>query len=124
MSKGDLVLILGDQLSPKISSLKAADRERDRILLVEVREEATYVRHHKKKIAFIFSAMRHFAEDLATAGWRVRYVGIDDSENTGTLIGEVERLLGLPRLALVLTAQEPGRPRRATSSTLPERRAR
>ena len=32
--------------------------------MMEVREEATYVRHHKQKIALIFSAMRHFADEL------------------------------------------------------------
>ncbi|MEL7452947.1 MAG: cryptochrome/photolyase family protein, partial [Pseudomonadota bacterium] len=53
-----LILILGDQLSPAMTSLQAGDRQTDRILMVEVLEEATYVKHHKKKIAFIFSAMR------------------------------------------------------------------
>ena len=64
-----LVLLLGDQLSPDMaSSLRAASPAQDRVLMVEVQEEATYVRHHKKKIAFLFSAMRHFAEDLTAAG--------------------------------------------------------
>ena len=34
------------------------------ILMMEVWDEATYVRHHKQKIVLIFSAMRHFAEEL------------------------------------------------------------
>lgn len=51
-----LRLILGDQLSEDISSLKGADRHKDVILICEVWDEATYVRHHKKKIAFLFSA--------------------------------------------------------------------
>ncbi|MEL7285831.1 MAG: cryptochrome/photolyase family protein, partial [Pseudomonadota bacterium] len=55
----NLILILGDQLSRQVSSLKGADPTRDRVLMTEVVEEATYVRHHKKKIAFLFSAMRH-----------------------------------------------------------------
>ena len=63
-----LVLILGDQLSPAISSL--ADRTPDDtvILMAEVWDEATYVRHHKAKIALVLSAMRHFAEELRGAG--------------------------------------------------------
>ena len=49
-----LILVLGDQLTPNVSSLAASDPARDVVLMVEVVEEATYVRHHKKKIALIF----------------------------------------------------------------------
>lgn len=61
--------------------------------MVEVDEETQYVRHHKKKIAFIFSAMRHFAEELREAGWQVDYVKLDDRENTGSFTSELERAL-------------------------------
>ena len=86
-----LVLILGDQLSPAMTSLAAADRGRDVVLMCEVMEEATYVRHHKQKIALIFSAMRHFAAELRAAGWRVDYVAFEDNGNTGSFTGEVGR---------------------------------
>lgn len=86
-----LVLVLGDQLTPTLSSLVAADKTRDRVLMVEISEEATYVRHHKKKIAFLFSAMRHFAEELRGLGWTVDYVKLDDPGNTGSFTGEVAR---------------------------------
>ncbi len=86
-----LILILGDQLSPSIASLAAADKSRDVVLMVEVADETTYVRHHKKKIAFILSAMRHFAAELADAGWNVTYVKLDDAKNTGSFTGEVQR---------------------------------
>lgn len=59
--------------------------------MVEVQEEATYVRHHKKKIAFLFSAMRHFSDQLKRDGWQVDYVQLDDPENTGSFTGEIER---------------------------------
>ncbi|HIP77512.1 MAG TPA: cryptochrome/photolyase family protein, partial [Kiloniellaceae bacterium] len=91
MAVRNLVLILGDQLSPDLSSLKAADPAQDRLLMVEVREEATYVRHHKKKIAFLFTAMRHFAEALQDAGWPVDYVQLDAEGNTGSFSGELAR---------------------------------
>lgn len=87
----NLILILGDQLSPDISSLHDADPGRDRVLMVEVLKEMTYVRHHKKKIAFILSAMRHFAEELRASGWQVDYVQLEDPENTGSFDGEVAR---------------------------------
>lgn len=87
-----LCLILGDQLSRSLSSLEDLDPERDQILMCEVRDEATYVKHHKKKIALIFSAMRHFAKELVDDGYRVCYVKYDDPNNTGSLLGEVTRL--------------------------------
>ena len=87
----NLIVILGDQLNLKISSLKGFDPRKDKILLCEVLEEATYVKHHKKKIVFIFSAMRHFRALLEKSGFPVTYVKLDDIGNTGTFIGEVER---------------------------------
>ena len=84
-----LVLILGDQVSAGISSLDDADPAMTRILMAEVREEATYVPHHRKKIAFLFSAMRHFAEALRADGWQVDYTRYDDPLNAGSLTGEV-----------------------------------
>ena len=74
----NIVLILGDQLNPQISSLKAADKAEDIVLMAELRSETGYVKHHKKKIAFLFSAMRHFAEELKMAGWQVDYRRFDD----------------------------------------------
>ena len=86
-----LRLILGDQLSPEISSLKDADKSRDIILLCEVFDEAVYVKHHQKKIAFLFSAMRHFAASLSDAGWNVDYVRLDQDGNSHSFSGEVAR---------------------------------
>jgi len=74
-----LRIILGDQLSPKMSSLHDADRDRDTILICEVQQEALYVKHHKKKLVFIFSAMRHFAKELQDANYRVIYNRLDDA---------------------------------------------
>ncbi len=88
-----LRLVLGDQLNLKISSLTDYDPETDIILMCEVSEEATYVKHHKKKIAFIFSAMRHFSTELKNNGYTVEYTRIEDPDNTGSFFGEVERCL-------------------------------
>jgi deoxyribodipyrimidine photolyase-related protein len=74
-----LRVILGDQLSPTISSLHGADKTKDTILICEVQQEATYVKHHKKKLVFIFSAMRHFAQELRDAKYRVIYHKLDDA---------------------------------------------
>ena len=86
-----LIVILGDQLSPAIAALRAGDPQRDIVLMAEVRSETDYVPHHKKKIAFIFSAMRHFAVTLRANGWTVDYVALDAAANRGSLTAEIER---------------------------------
>jgi deoxyribodipyrimidine photolyase-related protein len=88
-SMAALRLVLGDQLSHNLSSLSDMDKQEDVVLIAEVQSEATYVRHHKRKIAFIFSAMRHFADALRSDGVNVRYVKFDDDDNAGSLKAEV-----------------------------------
>ena len=105
---GVLRLVLGDQLSPDMSSLRDATVGEDVILIAEVMEEATYVRHHKKKIAFLFSAMRHFARELEALGHRVRYVRLDDAANQGSLKAEVARALEEEPACSALVATKPG----------------
>jgi deoxyribodipyrimidine photolyase-related protein len=85
-----LRLILVDQLSEKISSLVGIAKT-DVILFCEVMEEFTIVKHDKKKIAFLLSAMRHFSEVLNAQGHNIRFVKLNDKENRGSLDGEVER---------------------------------
>ena len=86
-----LVPILGDQLSRGLASLRETSPEQAVVLMMEVWEEATYVKHHKQKIVLIFSAMRHFAAELRRDGWTVDYVTCDDPENAGSFTGEVAR---------------------------------
>lgn len=86
-----LIPILGDQLSISLASLTDVDPACAVVLMMEVRDEATYVRHHKKKIAFIFSAMRHFAEAMRDLGWVVDYVTLDDPDNLQSFDAEVKR---------------------------------
>ena len=63
-----LRLVLGDQLSDDLSALDGLDSTADTVLMAEVRDEATYVRHHKQKIALVFAAMRNHAERLTARG--------------------------------------------------------
>ncbi|MCM2563537.1 cryptochrome/photolyase family protein [Lutimaribacter sp. EGI FJ00015] len=86
-----LVLVLGDQLTPDVAALRAADKARDVVVMAEVGEEGRYVPHHPKKIALILSAMRHFAQELERDGWSVAYTRLDDPENAGTITGELLR---------------------------------
>ncbi len=91
MSKRTLRVILGDQLSTQLAVVSEADKARDVFLMAEVMAEATYVRHHVKKIAFLFSAMRHYCNALRAAGFEVRYIKLDDMANSQSLEGEILR---------------------------------
>lgn len=88
-----LVPILGDQLTRALASLRGRTKDDTVILMMEVWDEATYVRHHKQKIVLIFSAMRHFAAELEQAGWQVDYVKLTDPDNSGSFTGEVARAI-------------------------------
>jgi len=75
-----LRLILGDQLNARHGWFRAVD---DNVVyvLMEVRSETDYVRHHAQKVLGIFAAMRRFGEALAKAGHRVEYLRIGDARN-------------------------------------------
>ncbi|ENV61006.1 cryptochrome/photolyase family protein [Acinetobacter soli] len=86
-----LGLILGDQLSQQLATLKALDREQDMILMAEVVDEATYVQHHVQKIALLFSAMRHFAKALKQDGWKIQYHVYEAKSPIRSLLDYVEQ---------------------------------
>lgn len=88
-----LRLVLADQLTHDVTALQDIDISEDIVLICEVRNETNYVKHHKKKIAFLFSAMRHFAQELQDKGVQVRYVRLDDDDNAGSFTGEIKRAL-------------------------------
>ena len=80
----NLCVILADQLSKDISSLKNFRKDKDKILMMEVANEARYVNHHKKKLVLVFSAMRHFAKDMKSQGYSIIYSKIDESQDNFT----------------------------------------
>ncbi len=86
-----LILVLGDQLTPTLSALRAGDKERDLVVMAEVAAEAGYVPHHPKKIALIFAAMRKFAGELRGEGWQVAYSRLDEADNGGSIPSELLR---------------------------------
>ncbi len=86
-----LVLVLGDQLSPEMAALRAADKARDVVVMAEVMAEGTYAAHHPQKIALILTAMRKFAAQLRQDGWTVAYSRLDDPENSQSIAGEILR---------------------------------
>lgn len=102
-----LRLLLGDHLTRDISSLRDLDPARDVVLMVEVHEEATYVRHHQQKIALVLSAMRHFGSALREEGITVDYVSLDDPANAGSFTGEIARAITRHRPKKIVVT-EPG----------------
>lgn len=88
-----LRLVLGDQLNTQITALTDIDPEQDVVMLCEVMEEARYVQHHQKKLVFVFACMRHFAQHLQSLGYTVRYIQLDDADNTGSFTKELTRAI-------------------------------
>lgn len=91
MNCESLIIILPDQLCDNISSLSGINLSSDVVLLAEVLDEASSIRPHAKKLAFQFSAMRHFAAGLRDQGVDVDYIHIDSPENSGSLRTEIVR---------------------------------
>jgi len=86
-----LLIVLGDQLDADAALFDGADPATDAVVMVEAREEATYLSQHKRRLVAFFAAMRHFAEDLAARGWTVHYHRIDGDVPAETLAEGIAR---------------------------------
>jgi deoxyribodipyrimidine photolyase-related protein len=102
-----LRVVLGDQLSHDLATLADVDPGRDTILIMEVAEESAQVRFHKQKLVLVFSAMRHFADELRGRGLTVDYLTLDDPANSGGLTAEVRRAVARRRPDRIVVT-EPG----------------
>ena len=69
----NLILVLGDQLDLRSAAMDVLDPELDAVWMAEVDQEATHVWCHKMRIAFFFSAMRHFRNQLLENEITVHY---------------------------------------------------
>jgi deoxyribodipyrimidine photolyase-related protein len=101
-----LIVVLGDQLSDSLSSLRDIGPG-DVVLMAEVLDECRYVPHHVHKITLVLSGMRHFAARLRRRGIKVDYRALDDVDNTHSLRGEVIRAAAAHRASEII-ATEPG----------------
>ena len=97
-----LCFILGDQLTRDLSALRDIDPAQDIVLMVEASAEARNVPHHKQKIAFVLSAMRHFAASLQAEGLRVDYVRMEDPDNQQDLGHELAKAIQRHKPACVV----------------------
>ena len=76
-----VLLILGNQLfDPK--SLPVPPGPKTTVFMREDHELCTHFRYHKHKILFVLSAMRKYARELESAGYRVHYERLGDSPST------------------------------------------
>ena len=90
----EIRLILGDQLNENHSWFTEIDRNVCYIML-EMRQETDYVKHHIQKVVGFFAAMRTFARQLENNGHTVIYYTIDDPKNTQNIQKNVEHLVTL-----------------------------
>ena len=91
-SEKTLRLILGDQLNAAHSWFRQPD-VRVTYVIMEIRQETDYVKHHIQKVASFFAAMRAFADHLRRQGHGVVYLRLDDPENRQTIRGNIRHLL-------------------------------
>lgn len=87
-----LRLILGDQLNPSHSWFQQVDPDVIHVIM-EVKQETSYVLHHAQKVLAIFAAMRAFAERLRARGHRVRYIAIDHPSNRQAITANLDALI-------------------------------
>jgi deoxyribodipyrimidine photolyase-related protein len=92
-----LRLILGDQLNERHSWFQ---KNQDNItyVLMEVRQETDYVKHHIQKVASFFAAMRAFSHGLIERGHRVIYLRLDDPSNDQNFETNLKKLIRKEKL--------------------------
>jgi deoxyribodipyrimidine photolyase-related protein len=108
------IWILGDQLTPDHPALLALEREhgpagartQGRVLLIESNSVLAWRRYHRQKLVLVWSAMRHFAAELRSAGWMVNHLEAD-SFGEG-LAGWIAQH-GITALAVMEPAERPFR---------------
>ncbi|MFM8243551.1 MAG: cryptochrome/photolyase family protein, partial [Crocinitomicaceae bacterium] len=77
-------LILGDQLNRFHPWFEKVDGK-VLFVMMEVRSETDYVKHHIQKVVAIFDSMRKFAGELKSNGHHVHYILINDTDNKPTI---------------------------------------
>ncbi|MCH2576688.1 cryptochrome/photolyase family protein, partial [Candidatus Poribacteria bacterium] len=88
-----LIVLMPEHLTRTVSSLRAANPKKDSIVFIEPTQDWSKENHHKKKIIYHLSSMRHFAADLVEEGFNVEYLKIEDKKNSGILEVELEQVV-------------------------------
>ncbi|HET9239096.1 MAG TPA: cryptochrome/photolyase family protein [Oligoflexus sp.] len=70
----DVMLVLGNQLfNPELALRQGLKAEKTLVYMREDRELCTHFRYHQQKIVLFLAAMRGYAEELRSFGFRVHY---------------------------------------------------
>jgi deoxyribodipyrimidine photolyase-related protein len=93
MSK-TLRLILGDQLNSNHSWFNTVD-DSVTYVMMEIRSETDYAKHHIQKVIGIFSAMHYFKNNLIAKNHKVIYIHLNDNNNLHSFEGNVKNLISL-----------------------------
>ena len=88
----NLCVILADQLNQEISSLNDFDKDLDEVLICEFKENFSDINHHKKKIVYQLSTMRHFGGELDAQGFKINYLKLDNPDNQNSYTSEILKL--------------------------------
>lgn len=70
--------VMENQLNVNLEGFRQINRHSDVVLLMESRDRSLWKREHKQKLVLVFSAMRHFAEELEGKGYKVDYRNVDN----------------------------------------------
>ncbi len=100
-----LRLVFGDQLNAEHSWFKKRD-EHITYLIMELRQETDYTKHHIQKLCAFFLSMQNFAEALKVAGHNVIHLTLDETAEFKGL-GEIVRALTTKVNAKVFEYQRP-----------------
>ena len=92
------IWVLGDQLNLAQSALVSADPAAARVLLVESTSVLQRRAYHRQKLVLVWSAMRHFASELRTAGWMV---DLAESESFGAAVRDWITTAGISELRVM-----------------------
>ena len=100
-----LRLILGDQLNINHSWFDYPDDDCIYVMM-EIKQETSYVLHHIQKILAIFSAMRAFSSLLEKKKFQVFYIKISDQENQHNFLDNLRAIIHQKKID-VLEFQDP-----------------
>ncbi|MEM6348076.1 MAG: cryptochrome/photolyase family protein [Bacteroidota bacterium] len=87
-----LRLILGDQLNAAHSWFETVDEDVI-YLMMEMRQETDYVKHHVQKVIAFFAAMRAFCEAREAEGHRFHFLKLDDPNNQQSLAANLQQAI-------------------------------
>ncbi|MGB1122591.1 MAG: cryptochrome/photolyase family protein, partial [Flavobacteriales bacterium] len=88
----EVALICGDQLNEHHSSITGGPVPTRLFVMMEIRTETDYARHHIQKVVAFFGAMRLFAQRLHERGHRVHYIALDDPDNAQSFAANIHNV--------------------------------